>query len=101
MAETFTYEQALAFIHGAAGHGKKVGLNNMRALLARLGNPERQFRSVHVAGTNGKVSVCAFVHAGLLLSGRKTGLYTSPFLQRYNERIRIDGMPVEDGALAR
>ena len=101
MAETFTYEQALAFIHGAAGHGKKVGLNNMRALLARLGNPERQFRSVHVAGTNGKGSVCAFVHAGLLLSGRKTGLYTSPFLQRYNERIRIDGMPVEDGALAR
>lgn len=101
MAETFTYEQALAFIHGAAGHGKKVGLNNMRALLARLGNPERRFRSVHVAGTNGKGSVCAFVHAGLLLSGRKTGLYTSPFLQRYNERIRIDGMPIEDGALAR
>lgn len=101
MADTFTYEQALAFIHGAAGHGKKAGLDNMRALLARLGNPEKQFQSVHVAGTNGKGSVCAFIHAGLTLAGKKTGLYTSPFLQRYNERIRVNGMPIDDDALAR
>lgn len=100
MTDTMTYEQALAFIHGARGLGKKAGLDNMRALLTRLGNPERDFNAVHVAGTNGKGSVCAFVHAGLVCAGMRTGLYTSPYLQRYNERIRLDGEPVSDAKLA-
>lgn len=100
MTGELDYAQALAFIHGATGIGKKNGLENMRALLARLGNPQQQFPSVHIAGTNGKGSVCAFVHAGLVCAGKNTGLYTSPFLQRYNERIRINGVPVSDAALA-
>ena len=98
--ETFTYEQALNFIHGTKGHGKKDGLNNMRALLARLGNPEREFASIHVTGTNGKGSVCAFINAGLCLAGKKTGMYTSPFLQRFNERFRLNGEPIADEKLA-
>lgn len=98
--DAFTYEQALAFIHGTKGHGKKDGLNNMRALLARLGNPEREFASIHVTGTNGKGSVCAFMNAGLCLAGKKTGMYTSPFLQRYNERFRLNGEPIADEKLA-
>ncbi len=100
MTGELDYAQALAFIHGATGIGKKNGLENMRALLARLRNPQQQFPSVHIAGTNGKGSVCAFVHAGLVCAGKNTGLYTSPFLQRYNERIRINGVPVSDAALA-
>ena len=95
-----TYEEALRFIHGASGRGKKVGLENMRALLARLGNPHGQFRAIHVAGTNGKGSVCAFLNAALCCAGQRVGLYTSPFLQRYNERMRLNGAPIDDGVLA-
>ncbi len=97
----FTYESAIAYIHGAYGQGAKDGLNNMRLLLERLGNPQDRFPSIHVAGTNGKGSVCAFLHAALTCSGYRTGLYTSPFLQRYNERMRVGGVPIADDALAR
>lgn len=98
--KTFTYEQALAYIHGTYGLGKKNGLVNMRKLLALLGNPECAYPSVHVAGTNGKGSVCAYLQAALRCAGLKTGLYTSPFLQRYNERMRIDGVAIPDETLA-
>lgn len=94
------YDDAIAFIHGAYGLGEKRALQNMHALLALLGDPHRRFKAVHVAGTNGKGSVCAFVQAGLRCAGYRTGLYTSPFLQRYNERIRVDGVPIADNALA-
>lgn len=96
-----TYQEAIAYIHGMYGVGEKRGLENMHALMARLGNPERSFRAIHVAGTNGKGSVCAFLQAGLRCAGYRTGLYTSPFLQRYNERMRIDGVPIADQQLAR
>lgn len=99
--QPMTYEEAIAFIHGAYGIGKKNGLENMRRMLALLGHPERAFPSVHVGGTNGKGSVCAMIQAGLRCSGYRTGLYTSPFLQRYNERMRIDGIPISDALLAR
>lgn len=95
-----TYEQALAFIHGAHTFGKKNGLQNMHAMLSRLDNPQRRFASVHIGGTNGKGSTCAFIQAGLRCAGYRTGLYTSPFLTRYNERMRIDGVPIADEALA-
>lgn len=96
----WTYEEALAFIHGAYGRGRKLGLSNMRSLLRRLGNPQEAFPAVHIAGTNGKGSVCAFLQAALRVAGYRTGLYTSPFLERYNERMRIDGVPIADAALA-
>lgn len=95
-----TYDEALAFIHGAYGLGEKRGLENMHRLLALLDNPHKKFRAVHVAGTNGKGSVCAFLQAALRCGGYRTGLYTSPFLQRYNERMRIDGVPIADDMLA-
>lgn len=80
--------------------GIKLGLDTERALLALLGNPERALRVVHVAGTNGKGSVCSMLEAVLRRSGLKTGLYTSPHLIRFNERIRINGQCIADEALA-
>lgn len=95
-----TYDEALNFIHGAYGMGEKHGLDNMRRLAAMLCEPQRAFPSIHVAGTNGKGSVCAFLYAMLACAGYRVGLYTSPYLQRYNERIRVDGAPISDAALA-
>src|SRR4051812_18722818 len=71
----------------------------MRAIVARLGHPERAFRSVHVAGTNGKGSVTAMVDAGLRAAGYRSARYTSPHLVRLNERFVIDGRPVDDEAI--
>lgn len=96
----FTYPEALAYIHGMYGLGEKHGVDNMHALMAKLGNPHQKIRAVHVAGTNGKGSVCAFSQAILRCAGYSVGLYTSPFLQRYNERIRLNGRPIPDEDLA-
>ena len=81
--------------------GDVLGLERISALLARLGNPERALPPVlHVAGTNGKGSTCAFLRAAIEAAGLKAHLYTSPHLVRFNERIRIAGALVEDEALA-
>lgn len=101
MMKEYTYDEALAFIHGAYSDGVKDGLNNMWQLLDLLGNPQRSLRTIHIAGTNGKGSACAFLQAILRCAGYRTGLYSSPFLQRYNERMRIDGIPIDDDTLAR
>lgn len=95
------YEESVAYIHGKYGKGVKAGLENMNRLLARLGNPHRTLRCIHVAGTNGKGSTCAFIDSVLRAAGYKVGLYTSPFLMRYNERMRINGAPIPDETLAR
>lgn len=86
--------QAIDYIHSARDHGGKNGLANMERLCALLGHPERGLRAVHVAGTNGKGSVCAFVDAMLRAAGYRVGLFTSPYLERYAERVRIDGVPL-------
>jgi dihydrofolate synthase/folylpolyglutamate synthase len=78
----------------------RLGLEPMRSACARAGHPERAFPAVHVAGTNGKGSVCAMVEAIARADGRKTGLYTSPHLCRFAERIRLGGEPVDDGLLS-
>lgn len=78
----------------------KFDLANIRALAGRMGNPERAFRSVHVAGTNGKGSTAALMESILRAAGLRTGLYTSPHLERINERIRIDGEPIADDEFA-
>lgn len=80
-------------------HGIKPGLETTRALLARLGNPERVLAAVHVAGTNGKGSVCAIVSAALATTGAPVGLYTSPHLARFNERFIVNGREIDDDAL--
>jgi dihydrofolate synthase/folylpolyglutamate synthase len=79
--------------------GKKLGLERMQAACARFGNPERSFTAVHVAGTNGKGTVSAFVASMGRAAGLRVGLYTSPHLQRFAERINIDGNPIDDAEL--
>ncbi len=92
--------QAVAYIHSAQYTGAKNGLENTRALLNQLNIPMTPVPAIHVAGTNGKGSVCAMLDSMLRACGLKVGLYTSPFLQFYNERIRISGTPVSDDVLA-
>jgi dihydrofolate synthase/folylpolyglutamate synthase len=78
----------------------KFNLENITALLERLGRPERAFPSIHIAGTNGKGSTAAFVESILRKAGFRTGLNTSPHLERINERIRIRGEEISDEAFA-
>jgi dihydrofolate synthase/folylpolyglutamate synthase len=75
--------------------GIKLGLENIRTILAALGNPELAYRSIHIGGTNGKGSVAAMVERGLRAAGQKTGRYTSPHLDRVEERVAINGQPVD------
>src|SRR5262245_11950260 len=77
----------------------KFGLRNIRFLLAHVGRPEKQFRSVHIAGTNGKGSTSSFIASALMECGLKTGLYTSPHLVRFTERIRINGKEIPEDRL--
>ncbi|HEX4913559.1 MAG TPA: bifunctional folylpolyglutamate synthase/dihydrofolate synthase, partial [Vicinamibacterales bacterium] len=70
--------------------GIKLGLDNIRAILAALGNPEQSWPSIHIGGTNGKGSVAAMVERGLRAAGLRTGRYTSPHLDRIEERVAID-----------
>jgi len=95
-----TEAEAIAKIHSVYPSGKKEGLTNMRAVMARFGDVQNNIPMVHVAGTNGKGSCCAMIERVLREAGYKTGLYTSPYIERYNERIRINGMPIEGEKLA-
>jgi dihydrofolate synthase/folylpolyglutamate synthase len=91
---------ALTALYARVPLGIRLGLEGMRAACAAAGHPERAFDVVHVAGTNGKGSVSAMVEAMARTAGLRTGLYTSPHLSRFAERIRIDGEPLDDRALA-
>jgi dihydrofolate synthase/folylpolyglutamate synthase len=89
-------------LHAAPGEPRrKFRLEEMRTLVEALGHPERRFKSVLIAGTNGKGSTAATLAAILKSSGYRAGLYTSPHLVRVNERIRIDGAPIGDEEFAR
>ncbi|MCB9662593.1 MAG: bifunctional folylpolyglutamate synthase/dihydrofolate synthase [Alphaproteobacteria bacterium] len=79
--------------------GVKLGLDEIRDFLGWIGHPERAFPAVHVAGTNGKGSVCTTVATALTAAGLRTGLNTSPHLEHVNERVRVDGVPIDDDAL--
>ncbi len=93
--------EAVNWIHARRYTGHKNGLENTRALLSALGNPERGFLSVHIAGTNGKGSTAAMCASCLRASGYVTGLYTSPYLENYRERIRVDGRCIPEAELVR
>jgi dihydrofolate synthase/folylpolyglutamate synthase len=93
--------EVLAALYARVPLGMRLGLEPMREACARAGHPERSFDVVHVAGTNGKGSTCAMVAASARAAGVRTGLFTSPHLVRFAERIRIDGEPLDDEALAR
>lgn len=88
-------EDPMEWLDKFQGRGIVPGLERMERLLAALGNPERSLRCLHVAGTNGKGSVCAFAESVLREGGYSTGLYTSPHLVRFAERIRINGQEVD------
>ncbi|MCL2408203.1 MAG: bifunctional folylpolyglutamate synthase/dihydrofolate synthase [Oscillospiraceae bacterium] len=94
------YKETLEYIHGVQWQrGMKPGLSRTKALLKALGNPEKSLKFVHIAGTNGKGSTAACVAAVLEKAGYKTGLYTSPYIIRFNERMQINGEQISDDDL--
>ena len=93
------YDEAMQYIHAVQWAGHKPGLSRTRTLLAALGDPHRQLKFIHVAGTNGKGSTAAMLAACLQAAGYRVGLYTSPFINRFNERIQVDGEQIPDRAL--
>lgn len=95
-----TYDEALEYIHGISWTFCKPGLSRISALCEALGHPERELRFVHIAGTNGKGSTSSMLESVLRAAGYKTGLYTSPYIYRFNERMRVMGRDIPDGTLA-
>ena len=96
---TLTYDQALDFLFPRTTT-IKFGLGTTRALLATLGNPQDLIPCVHVGGTNGKGSACTLIASALAAAGWRVGLYTSPHLVSFRERIRVDGEPISEAAVA-
>jgi dihydrofolate synthase/folylpolyglutamate synthase len=84
------YKSSIDYLYGLQKHGIKFGLNSTERILARLGNPERRLRCIHIGGTNGKGSTAAMLSSILQRQGFRVGLYTSPHLVRFTERFRID-----------
>src|SRR5690554_6816874 len=93
------YQEALDYISETYKFGVKLGLENIRILLNELGDPQDKMKYVHVAGTNGKGSTAHMIHYTLKESGYKTGLFISPFLEEFTERIQIDGVKIDKDRL--
>lgn len=96
-----TYQQALDYLASLNTFGMRLGLSRIIRLTELLGNPQDKYRTIHVTGTNGKGSVSALTAAALTASGLCTGLFTSPHLLYYNERMRVDGADISDEDFAR
>lgn len=94
------YQEALAYISGVAFFGSRPGLERIRELLEKLGNPQKGMKFIHIAGTNGKGSCAAMTASVLKAAGYKTGLYISPYLYRFNERMQINGKQIDDEVLS-
>ncbi len=99
MSEKDYYRRCLENMYGLRRFGIKLGLDTIRSILDGIGRPQQHFRTVHIAGSNGKGSVASALSTILHLCGYKTGLYTSPHLVRFNERICINNRPVSDRAV--
>ena len=93
--------ETLEYIHSVKWQGSKPGLGRTRELLKALGNPEKQLKFIHVAGTNGKGSTSVCMATVLAKAGYKTGLYISPYVLRFNERIQVSGVHITDEELER
>ncbi len=100
-SETMSYDEAMDYIHHVTWRGSRLGLERTRELLDRIGNPHQKLKFIHVAGTNGKGSTCAMIAKTLTLAGYQTGLYISPFINRFNERMQLNGEPISDELLAK
>ena len=94
-----TYSEALESIHSLLSFGSRPGLDRVRELLRRMGNPQDKLKFIHVAGTNGKGSTCAMLSAILKAEGYRTGLFISPYITDFRERIQIDNEPVSEEVL--
>jgi len=92
--------EALAFLSSLGSSGIRLGLDRIERALGAIGNPERGYRIIHVAGTNGKGSTCAFAAACLMAQGHRVGLYSSPHLVRLNERFQVNGEEISEQLLA-
>lgn len=95
------YKESVDFISSTYKFGKKLGLENISRLLNRLGNPQDSMKIIHVAGTNGKGSTCSIFSSILVEEGYKIGLYTSPYLEVFNERFRINNENASDDIIAK
>ncbi len=95
-----TPQEAIDYIERYGWSTTRLGLDRTRELLQRLGDPQKRLRFVHVAGSNGKGSTCAMLDAIFRAAGYRTGLYTSPYIQNFCERIRVDGEDIPGAALA-
>ena len=96
-----TKEEAVAYIEAHGWSRMRLGLGRTRELLCKLGDPQKTLKFIHVTGSNGKGSTCAMLDAILRRAGYRTGLYTSPYLQEFCERIRVDGENIPGDDLAR
>ena len=95
-----TPEEALTYIHSVCWKGSIPGLGRTQELLQKMGNPQNQLQFVHIAGTNGKGSTAAMTASILRKAGYRTGLYTSPYIFRFHERMQVDGQCISDEELA-
>ena len=96
-----SYAQALDYLYRLQWHGVHPGLQRMERLLSLVDHPERKFRSVHIGGTNGKGSTAAMIASVLRQGGYRVGLYTSPHLIDFSERIRISGSAIPQEEIVR
>lgn len=94
------YTQAIDYIHSVSWKGSRPGLARIEKLMSLCGNPQNKLRFVHVAGTNGKGSFCAMLASILREAGYKTGLFVSPYVLRFSERMRVDGVDISEEELA-
>lgn len=94
-----SFSRSIAYLYALQGRGMKFGLRNIRALLKTVDNPHERIRTIHVAGTNGKGSTTCFLASIFMEAGYRTGLYTSPHLVSFTERIRINGKPISERRL--
>ena len=93
-------QEAIEYIHSVFWKGSIPGLGRTQTLLAKMGNPEKKLKFVHIAGTNGKGSTAAMTASVLQKAGYRTGLYTSPYIYRFHERMQVNGQQISDEELA-
>lgn len=95
-----TYEETLSYIHSICWRGSRLGLERIGELCRRLGDPQKDLKFVHVAGTNGKGSICAMLTSMLMEDGRKVGTFTSPYIFSFRERMCVNGEMIPEETLA-
>ncbi|KAA0549224.1 bifunctional folylpolyglutamate synthase/dihydrofolate synthase [Bacillus sp. BGMRC 2118] len=95
-----TYNEAIDWIHSRLRLGIKPGLTRMEWMMKRLGHPERNIRAIHVAGTNGKGSTVSYIRSILQEAGYLVGTFTSPYIEQFNERISVNGVPISNEEIA-